>query len=129
MSEYIELNSGKEIRQWEETNPPNTVEEKTILGNMTFTSHELVPKPGPKYFYGVQHFFYTTDGDPLVCLQRVFEASDAEEALQQYLIEPAERAFGKGDQYISFKVYLTPWAYEEQEIRVLKLAEGTDHFI
>lgn len=76
---------------------------------MTFISYELVPKPGPKAFYGVQHFFSTTGGDPLVCLQRVFTASDAEEALQQYLMEPAERAFGRGDQYISFESVCNAW--------------------
>lgn len=32
MSEYIELEGGKRIREWQEANPPATIEEKRIVG-------------------------------------------------------------------------------------------------
>ncbi len=132
MPEVVMLNSAQEIRQWQEEHPARTRRaEERIEGadlEVNLISYKLVRKPGKRVFYGVQHLFYATDGSVLVKMQRVFQAVDAEEALQMYFHEAEERESGAGEDYVSFKIYDNP-TYEPQEIRVLKLAEGTDKFI
>lgn len=130
MSEFIELKNAKEIRQWREAHRPETgmkVESLREILEAPKTSHELDKQSEESTYYGVQHLLYTSGGEALICLQRVFLAKDAEEALQQYIFEAAERSSGRGEQYISFKLY-DDFNYEPQKISVIKLAKGTNHF-
>lgn len=120
ISDNITLDNATVIREWAEKHlKPRPLDSKStneLLADAQI-QEELTPD---KAFYGVQHFFSTQDGDPLIVVQRVFDCDSAEDALEAYLGEAAERVEGRGESYISFKIYDNLW-YPNQEIRVLKL--------
>ncbi|MFC1949018.1 hypothetical protein ACFLW0_02465 [Chloroflexota bacterium] len=123
MTEFIELNNTKEIREWMEANPRRGTLRGLTLQEL-INSVEIkkeVPKDGN--YYGIKH---TYDG-PDITLGQVYIAKDAKEALQQYLFAPNTHQAGVGEECISFKLRDNFW-YEPQQIRVFKLAEGTDSF-
>ena len=126
MADQIILESGESIAKWEQANCPVRPKGERAWQGIGSSGYKLLDKPGKRALYGVKHFFYSSGGDILVGLERIFKAYSAEEALQQYLTEPSKRQSGRGDRHVSFKVYAYPASYKHQKIKVDKVEGGTD---
>jgi hypothetical protein len=120
MSERIDLRSGEEIRDWARENEFDIVDLESE-DTPRFFQRKFTPQPGPIVLFGVEHAYYTDNGRPMVSVKRVFRASSAEEALQQYLLEPKERSCGRAEQQVSFKLYVRPGGGQREAISVTKL--------
>jgi hypothetical protein len=131
MSDSIRLNSAKEMKEWMQQNepPPRKMESYAYDQLMEMDEKQIQSKTEPEDedCWGVIHALFTGTGWPIVDLGRVYVAGSAEEALQQYLFGPGAHHSGHGEQCVYFLIR-HDLHYEYQEIKVFRLAEGTDCF-
>ena len=121
MSEHLELQSSKEIRDWIDKNGFDIVNLDSEAPR--FFQPKYTVAVGPMHIYGIQHTYLTNEGHPLVSVQRSFSAPDAEDAFQQYLQEPKERSFGGGEERVGFKLYMKPGAWENETVSIFAESE------
>ena len=133
MSEYLTLKNPEAIDNWMEQNYPIYYPDG---GGKAMTPQELIEYTEEEQpdqlldgglYFGVSHTVYDTDGWPLVTVQRVFTAKDAEEAMAKYVFKPSKQISGRGNNYLAV-ILRTSLTDRPQEISVFKLAEGTDSF-
>jgi len=133
MSDYLALKTAVEISDWMEHNhsvycPDGGSEPVSLQGFIEYVEEDRPDAlPDGMLRFGVEHTVFTEDGWPLVSLERVYMAKNAEEALAQYVFGPSKHLSGSGDSYVGviLRTNLTDWP---QEIKVFEMAEGTDSF-
>jgi hypothetical protein len=119
MSERIDLRSGQEIRDWISKNGVDIVNLDSDAPR--FLQPKFMPSPGPMLLFAVEHTYLTTEEKAMVSLRRAFRATSAEDALQQYLREPKERSFGRGDQMVGFTLHDKPGRGDREALTVVKV--------
>jgi len=133
MSEYLTLKNPEAIGNWMDQNYSIYYPDG---GGKAMTPQELLEYTGENpsdqlldgmLYFGIEHTVFTADGWPLVTLERVFVANNAEDALAKYVFGPSKHLTGSGNNYIGV-ILRTNLTDRPQKIHVLRLAEGTDSF-
>jgi hypothetical protein len=134
MSEHIVLEGPKAIGEWIDDNAKqhrqNHPAQRLTLHNLKEYQEEdkITQDADGKVYYGIRHTIYTPDGWPLVTLQRIYLARNAEEALEKYIFGPTRHRVGHREDCIDVTLR-TNLMDRYQTIRAFKLWEGTDHFL
>ena len=118
MSEQISLYNGREIRDWIEKNGFDVLSPES--GAPRFFQPRFTPAAGPTYLFSVEHTYSSGDGQPMISVDRVFRATSAEDALQQYLRESKGRFHGTGEERVGFRLHLKPGSADREAIAVVK---------
>ena len=118
MSERIKLDNGQQIRDWASTNGFDVVSLESDAPR--FFQPRFTAGPGPMSLFNVEHTYLADASRPMVSLKRVFRATSAEDALQQYLREPKERVGGEAEGRVGFRLHLKAGATEGETIAVTK---------
>ena len=133
MSEYITLESPSEIDNWIDQNhstyyPHGDGKGMTLQELLECTEENQSDQlPDGMLYFGVKHTVFAADGRPLVTVERVFAAKNAEEALAGYVFGPTKHVSGRGNNYLGV-ILRTNLTDRPQRIRVFRMAEGTDCF-
>lgn len=119
MSEHIDLHSGEEIRDWMRKNGFDIVRVESEDAPRFFQPR-FTPTSGTTFLFSIEHTYCTDEGRPMVSVKRMFRATSAEDALQQYLLEGKERLCGRGEQQVGFKLHVKPGSSDKETITVVK---------
>jgi hypothetical protein len=118
MSELIRLDGGKQIRDWASKNGFDVVSFDSDAPR--FFQPRFTAGPGPLVLFDVEHAYLGEAGHPVVSLKRVFRATSAEDALQQYLREAREKSAGTAEDKVGFTLHLKAGATEAETISVTR---------
>jgi hypothetical protein len=118
MSERLSLRKGDEIRDWANKNGFDVVSFDPDAPR--FFQPRFTPATGPMFLFDVEHTYLGDQGKQMVSVKRVFRATTAEDALQQYLREPKERSAGSAEEKVGFRLHLKAGATEGETITVTK---------
>ena len=99
MKDFINLDSGRAIREWADAHCPTVPQDKY---SRPMTIQELLEIHPSKLkaektvdmhtSFRIEHSLGLPDGWTLVTIERVILAKDAEEALEQYIFDPDSRS-------------------------------------